>query len=267
MVLFSNAKINIGLEVIRKRSDGFHDLETVFYPLTLCDIMEIVPSREFRLSTSGLSVDATGNENLITKAYLLLKEQYKISPVRIHLHKMIPMGAGLGGGSSNAAYTLTGLNALFDLGLSNNELTEMAVTLGSDCAFFIGNKPVFAEGRGNLFTNINLNLKSSKIVVVKPACSVSTAEAYRNIKPQAPAVSLPDIIKYPPAKWSGKVLNRFEENVFQRYPEIEGIKNQLYALGAMYASMSGSGSAVFGIFKKDAPSFKKEFSGLFYWEE
>ncbi len=267
MVIFPNAKLNIGLEIIRKRTDGFHDLETVFYPLTLCDIMEIVPSREFRLSTSGLSVDAATNDNLITKAYLLLKEQYKISTVSIHLHKMIPMGAGLGGGSSNAAYTLMGLNEMFNLGLSNNELTEMAAKLGSDCAFFIGNKPVFAEGKGTVFTDVQLDLKNFKIIVVKPDSSVSTAEAYRNIEPQVAAISLPEIIQDSPAQWSGKIVNRFEKSVFQRHPEIEIIKQKLYKCGALYASMSGSGSAVFGIFKKDTPSCKDEFRGLFYWEE
>jgi 4-diphosphocytidyl-2-C-methyl-D-erythritol kinase len=267
MVFFPNAKLNIGLDIILKRDDGFHDIETVFYPLALCDIMEIIPAGEFRLTTSGLSVDAAGNKNLITRAYLLLNGRYSIPPVSIHLHKIIPLGAGLGGGSSNAAYTLMGLNVLFNLGLSNNELTEMAAALGSDCAFFIGNKPVFAEGKGTVFTDVKLDLSNFKVIVVKPACSVSTADAYRNVKPQVPAISLPEIIQYSPAKWRGKIVNRFEESVFQRYPEIENVKQQLYQCGAIYASMSGSGSAVFGIFKKDAPSYKDEFSGFFYWEE
>ncbi|MBN1926045.1 MAG: 4-(cytidine 5'-diphospho)-2-C-methyl-D-erythritol kinase [Prolixibacteraceae bacterium] len=267
MVLFPNAKINIGLEVLRKRPDNFHDLETVFYPIKLCDILEITQVGKFAFSSSGLSVGDCENDNLVVKAYSLLKERYNLSPVKIHLHKIIPTGAGLGGGSSDAAYTLIALNKLFNLNLSNRELTELSLVLGSDCAFFIRNEPVFAQGRGNIFSDIQVNLSTYKIIVLKPSCSVSTASAYKNIQPEAAGISLPDIIKENPDVWKGKVVNRFEETVFPSYPEVGNIKQKLYEQGALYASMSGSGSAVFGIFKKNAGNFKEQFPGCFYWEE
>lgn len=267
MVLFPNAKINIGLEVLRKRDDNFHDIETVFYPLALCDMLEIKQSEKFNFSSSGLNIDTNGNDNLVVRAYSILNEKFNLSPVKIHLHKIIPLGAGLGGGSSDAAYTLKGLNTLFNLNLSDEELIETASLLGSDCAFFIRNKPVFAEGKGNVFSDIHINLRGYKIVVLKPSCSVSTVGAYKNINPEIPSISLTSLVQTSPEKWKGKVINRFEGSVFSSYPEIETLKKELYNLGAVYVSMSGSGSAVFGIFKGKASSYNENFPDCFYWEE
>ena len=266
MILFPNAKINIGLEILRKRPDSYHDLETVFYPIQLSDVLEINKSHEFGFSTSGIPV-GNSSDNLVVKAYNLLQSEFNLPAVNIHLLKIIPMGAGLGGGSSDAAFTLIGLNELFELKLSKENLITYASKLGSDCPFFIINRPSFAEGRGEILSECDVNLSGYKLVLIKPECSVPTAVAYSKVTPVLPSVSLPQLVGKAIDEWSGKVVNRFEESVFPSYPQIKEIKEMLYSKGAVYASMSGSGSSVFGIFSTGKCSLKKEFSDCFYWEE
>lgn len=248
MITFPNAKINLGLQVLRKRNDGFHDIETVFYPIPLCDSLEILKlsGRKGSFRQYGLRLD--GGENLCQKAYNLLKEKYDIPPVSMYLLKNIPAGAGLGGGSSDAAHTLIMLNKMFDLDISSAELEILAAQLGSDCPFFIRNMPVLAEGRGEVFAPINPGLKGKYIVVVKPNTHVSTPEAYAMVKPDHSRASLRDILDKPVDQWKDVLLNDFETPVFKKYPAIRQIKEKMYDDGALYASMSGSGSAVFGIF-------------------
>jgi len=227
MICFPNAKINIGLEVIRKRVDHFHDLETIFYPVTLSDILEMNESEHTKLTLTGLDIADDTNNNLVLKAYRLLKETYNLPPVEFHLHKLIPTGAGLGGGSSDSAFTLMGLNELFHLNLGKNKLSEFASLLGSDCPFFIHNHPVFAEGKGNIFTEINLNLKGLSLVLIKPRLGVSTAQAYGSIKPSFPEYPLTESVLKPIVEWKDFIFNKFEENVFNIYPVIGQIKASL----------------------------------------
>jgi len=249
MLVFPNAKINLGLNVVSKRADGYHNLETVFYPVKLADALELVEAGETSLSISGLTIDGNAENNLVLKAYRLLEHDYQLPPVKFHLHKVIPFGAGLGGGSSDAAFALKMLNRFFQLQLSDTSLENYAARLGADCPFFIQNKPVFAHGIGDRFEPVALDLHEYQIVVVKPGISVSTPEAYRNIVPAPASFNLRDISKLPIEEWKNVVKNDFEKSVFPQYPGIEKLKNQLYDLGAVYASMSGSGSAVYGIFR------------------
>ncbi len=265
MILFPNCKLNIGLNILRKRSDNFHDLETVFYPLSLCDILEINYSILFNFSMSGIQIPDSG-DNIVVKAYRLLQNEYNLPPVSIHLHKVVPIGAGLGGGSSDAAYTLSGLNNLFELGLGQKELLNYSLKLGSDCPFFILNNPCFAEGRGELLSETDVSLEGLKIVLIKPDCEVSTGMAYGGIKPKIPEISLKESIKLPVKEWKDKITNDFEESVFYKYPEIPEIKEKLYSFGAVYASMSGSGSSVFGLFKDIPERFDIHFPDCFYWD-
>jgi 4-diphosphocytidyl-2-C-methyl-D-erythritol kinase len=247
MIVYPNAKINIGLHVVSKRPDGYHNLETVFYPIPLSDALEMAETGQEGIQFSGIPVDGPEDENLVLKAYRLLKFDFGLPPVQFHLHKSIPTGAGLGGGSSDAAFTLKMLNEYFDLGLSSDALKKFAVQIGADCSFFIDNKPSYATGVGNILTAVDLDLSGFKIVVLKPEVAVSTADAYRNVNPALPAFQLPDLLKLPPEQWKGKVVNDFENSIFPRFPEIKRWKDKLYEMGALYASMSGSGSAVFGI--------------------
>lgn len=258
MIAFPPAKINLGLQVIEKRADGFHNLETVFYPIEWCDILEIVKTPEFNFSQSGLIIDGDKNKNLCVKAYDLLKQDFDLSQVHIYLHKIIPMGAGLGGGSSDAAYTLQLLNNIFCLNLSQTQLSEYAIRLGSDCAFFLNDKPLFAKGRGELLSPISVSLKNYFIALIMPSVNVSTAEAYQNIVPKKPVNQLSTIVQSPINEWKNKLTNDFETSVFKKYPIIKEIKEKLYASGAIYASMSGSGASVFGIFKEE-----KNLSAIF----
>jgi 4-diphosphocytidyl-2-C-methyl-D-erythritol kinase len=253
MISFPNAKINLGLAVVSKRPDGYHNIETVFYPINLCDVLEIVPSGERKTTfiASGIPINENPENNLIMKAFNLLKSDYDLPETTIYLRKNIPMGAGLGGGSSDAAFMLKLLNDFADLRLSVKQLEEYAGRLGSDCPFFIQNQAVFAEGTGNIFTPVELlSLRGYSLILVKPDIHVSTQEAYAKIKPKPVDFPLTEIIKLPLKEWKGKLVNDFEAGVFTRYPEIGKIKKQLYDQGAIYASMSGSGSSVFGIFEK-----------------
>lgn len=251
MKIKANAKINIGLNVVSKRPDGYHNLETVFYPVDMCDYLEITPSTgdATTLQVKGIQVDSSMQDNLVYKAYMLLKQDFDIAAVNIVLEKNVPFGAGLGGGSSDAANTLKALNTMFSLGLGDAELEQYAVRLGADCPFFIKNKPVYATGIGNEFHPIELDLSGYRIEVVKPDVNVSTAMAYRGITPKPSEFNLLNLSKLPLTEWKNFVKNDFEASVFPLFPEIKVLKEDMYRKGAVYAAMSGSGSAVYGIFK------------------
>ncbi|MCG6186097.1 4-(cytidine 5'-diphospho)-2-C-methyl-D-erythritol kinase [Maribellus maritimus] len=249
MVVFPNAKINIGLNVVSRREDGYHNLETIFYPVKLADALEIAESDETEFSYSGLHIDGAPESNLVYKAYSLLKSDFELPGLKIHLHKVIPFGAGLGGGSSDAAFVLKLINEYCSLGLNSTELKQYAKKIGADCPFFIENKASFARGIGDQLEPIQIDLSKFEIVIVKPQISVSTPDAYRNIKPSQPSFNLKELNKIPFEEWRDFVVNDFEKTVFPKYPEIQSIKEALYKMGALYAAMSGSGSAVFGIFR------------------
>ncbi|HBL78061.1 MAG: 4-(cytidine 5'-diphospho)-2-C-methyl-D-erythritol kinase [Bacteroidetes bacterium GWF2_42_66] len=264
MISFPNAKINIGLHITEKRSDGFHDLETVMYPVPLTDALEFVESGSLKFESSGLNIDGTPENNLVLKAYHLLKEKFDLPPIHIHLHKNIPMGAGLGGGSSNAAFMLKMLNGHFKLKLPNTELENFAAQLGSDCAFFINNQPVYAYGRGELMEPVTLLLSELYILLVKPPFGISTKEAYNNVVPQKSRLSLKALVDFSLNQWKPNIKNQFEKTLFPAHPEIAEIKEKLYKLGATYASMTGSGSAVYGLFRSNPERFVHHFpSGYF----
>ncbi len=247
--------------MVSQRPDGYHNLETVFYPVPLTDALEMAETGETGISFSGFPVDSPSNENLVIKAYQLLKKDYDLPPVQFHLHKVIPSGAGLGGGSSDAAFTLKMLNRYFELQLSADKLREYAAKLGADCPFFIENKPAFATGTGNQLIPIGLDLSDFRIVVLKPGVSVSTVQAYKNVVPSNPDFNLLGLPGLPVEKWKNTVVNDFEKSVFPSNPEIEEFRNKLYEMGAVYASMSGSGSAVFGLFRHLPANFDKYIPG------
>lgn len=254
MLLYPNAKINLGLNVTEKRPDGYHTIETVFYPIGLCDVLEVEPSEtctDYSFSSGGIEIGGDPEDNLIVKAYHLLRSEYEFPAVDISLVKQIPFGAGLGGGSSDAAFMLRALNELFELRITPSKLEKLAAKLGADCPVFIRNKPVYATGIGNEFTAIDLSLKDKFLVLVKPDIHVSTPEAYSLVVPQKPEFSLLDNIGRPLNEWKNLLKNDFEQSVFTKYPEIARIKEDLYEMGAVYASMSGSGSSVFGIFENE----------------
>lgn len=256
MIVFPNCKINLGLHILRKRTDGFHDLETVFYPIALQDALEIVQNtvrtRDIQLTTSGLTIDSSIEENICFKAYRLLKKDFPELPsVKMYLHKVIPSGAGLGGGSSNGAFTLTLLNKKFNLGLNEEQLVIYALQLGSDCPFFIKNKPCYASGRGEKLEETGLDLSDYKIVLINPQIHVHTGKAFSKISPFDKRTSIKKIIQKPVEEWKDVLKNDFEETVFAEHPEIKMIKEKLYQQGAAYASMSGSGSSVYGLFEKN----------------
>ena len=267
MITYPNAKINLGLNIVEKRPDGYHNLETVFYPINLQDALEVNVQEgedEFSLKVSGVPIEGEPENNLVVKAYRLLKKDYpNIPAIDIHMYKHIPTGAGLGGGSSDAAFMIKLLNEKFRLNLSIEKMEEYAAILGADCAFFIQNKPVFATGIGNIFEPIQLSLKGYYLVLVKPDIFVSTKDAFAHITPMKPTQSLKEIIRMPVETWRATMKNDFEESVFQKFPEIAAIKDKLYDLGAIYASMSGSGSSVFGIFREQVEFVDEIFSGCF----
>ncbi len=265
MIVFPNAKINIGLHVVSKRPDGYHNLETVFYPVKLSDALEMAETGKTDITFSGLPVEGASQDNLVIKAYNLLKKDFELPSVQFYLHKVIPTGAGLGGGSSDAAFTLKMLNNYFNLGLPFDKLKEYAVRLGADCTFFIENKPAYAIGIGDQLRPIELDLSAYRIVIVKPDVSVSTIQAYKNIVPAQPLFSLTELSSVPVEEWKYKVVNDFEKSIFPQYPEIREWKETLYEWGALYASMSGSGSAVFGIFRHLPVDFENKVpAGVFF---
>ena len=267
MITYPNAKINLGLNIVEKRPDGYHNLETIFYPIALQDALEVTQlegDKEYALALSGTPIEGDPEQNLVVKAYKLLKSDFpNLPPVNIHMFKHIPTGAGLGGGSADAAFMLKLLNDKFQLKLSVEKLEEYASRLGADCAFFIQNKPVFASGIGNVFEPVQVSLKGYYIVLVKPDVFVSTKEAYSLVQPKKPAHSLKEIARMPVETWRATMKNDFEESVFKLYPEIAAIKDKLYDMGAVYASMSGSGSSVFGIFREQVEFVDEVFSGCF----
>jgi len=260
MIDFPNAKINIGLQITEKRSDGFHNLSTIFYPVTWQDILEIILSEKTSFESSGIDIPDDGKENLCLQAYQLLKKDFDLSPVKIHLHKVIPTGAGLGGGSSDAAFTLKILNKLFQLDLSNEKLKDYASQLGSDCAFFIENKSVWGVKKGDILKDIYFSLKGKYILLIYPKLNISTAEAYSGVIPQIPKNQIPEIIQKPISEWKNYLFNDFEQSIFPKYPILQNIKEKLYEIGAVYASMSGSGSTIYGIFPDKVQNpFKNEY--------
>ena len=270
MILFPNAKINIGLNILRKRIDGYHELESFFFPIGLKDALEFVGNGtdSANLSLSGIPMDVAPENNIVIKAYRLLASGFPLPGIDIHLHKVIPYGAGLGGGSSDAAFLLKALNEYFELKLPNAELKKYVLMLGADCSFFIENKPAMATGIGEILQNFEIDLTGYHLLLVKPPFGVNTKEAYANITPAIPQCPLIDLLKQKPENWLSLVNNDFEPSVFKSYPEIEAIKKTLLDNGAVYASMSGSGSSVFGLFKSEpdltADSFPEAY---FIWNE
>ena len=265
MVSFPNCKINLGLHILGKREDGFHNLETVFYPIAFKDALELIPatnnSTEIEFTGTGLAVDGDIADNLCVKAYHLLKKDFPhLPPVKVQLHKSIPMGAGLGGGSSDASFMLKLLNDKFRLNLSTAQLLNYALPLGSDCPFFIINKPCFATGRGEILEDIKVDLAAYKIVLINPGIHINTAWAFSNITPALPKKSIKEIIEQPIETWKAELKNDFEEPVFTAHPQVKAVKKSLYDQGAIYAAMSGSGSTVFGIFEPtgDTDSLKND---------
>ncbi|MFW6277564.1 MAG: 4-(cytidine 5'-diphospho)-2-C-methyl-D-erythritol kinase [Prolixibacteraceae bacterium] len=266
MIIFPNAKINIGLNVVSKRTDGYHNLETVFYPVPLSDALEVVDTRRTKFTFSGIHIDGAIENNLIYKAWKLLAEDFEIPPVHFHLHKTIPFGAGLGGGSSDAAFTLKLLNDYCGLELNVTQLKKYASRIGADCSFFIQNKPVLAKGIGDQFSPLEIDLSPYRIIIVKPGISVSTPEAYRKVIPAKSAFDLAKLPELPVEEWKNAVENDFEKSVFLQYPQIKKLKNSLYEAGAIYASMSGSGSALYGIFRHSPVNIDKFIpDGLFVY--
>ena len=266
MIDFPNAKINLGLNITERRPDGYHNLETIFYPIPLTDALEIVPSEDpslpahqCRLFTAGVEIAGDAESNLVVRAYRLLDELVGLPAVDIHLLKHIPTGAGLGGGSSDCAFTLKLLNRLLNLQLNDDKLEELSARLGADCAFFVRNRPTFAEGIGNIFSPVELSLKGMQLWLVKPDIFVSTREAFAHIRPRRPDVSPREACLLPVSQWKEALTNDFEESVFHQFPAIVDIKERLYDLGALYASMSGSGSSVYGLFAPETELPEADF--------
>lgn len=254
MVVFPNAKINLGLNITSRRPDGYHDICSLMVPVPWCDILEIVPAKSTgtRLTVSGRAVDCPPEKNLVMKAVRALEKTVEVPDVDIYLHKIIPDGAGLGGGSADAAFTLTALNDMFSFGLSQEQLAETAATIGADCPFFIFNRPMMATGTGTTLTSFDCGaLNGLHIVIIKPGIHISTAEAYAGVTPRMPDRMPEDILRLPPDQWRGLLVNDFEASLAYDYPQIGDLRNSLYAHGAVYASMSGSGSAVYGLFADD----------------
>lgn len=274
MISFPNAKINIGLHITEKRKDGFHNIETVFYPVKWCDALEVVPgskntTNKFNLKLYGLPITGSPTDNLLIRACNFFDEIFKLPEIQLHLYKNIPMGAGLGGGSSDAAFLLKMLNEISGAGFSDDDLKKLASKLGSDCSFFVENKPLYATGKGDIFEAIELALDGIFIVIIYPGINSNTAQAYSKVIPDNSRARLSDIITaFAPAEWSSHLHNDFETSVFASHPQIAKVKEQIYEAGAFYASLSGSGSAVYGLFEKQpelqmfaAPNFTV-YSGI-----
>ena len=265
MITFPNAKINIGLYVTEKRSDGFHNLESCFYPVNWNDVLEIIPASDLSFQSTGISIPGDPSTNLCLKAYQLMKQDLALPPVAIHLHKLVPIGAGLGGGSADCAFTIKTINELFELNLSTTAQENYARQLGSDCAFFIQNKPQFCFGKGDEFADIALNLAGKYIVLINPEIHISTAEAYSGIKPKPANNDLRTALLRPMSEWKDTIFNDFETHLLPKYPIIAAVKAYLYEQGAVYACMTGSGSTVFGIFEEE-PTLSDDFSNYPSWK-
>jgi len=262
MICFPNAKINLGLNVTEKRSDGFHNIETIFYPVGWNDALEVVvpenSKQEFNLHLSGLAISGNLEDNLLYKAYKIIKQTKTLPAIDVYLHKTLPMGAGLGGGSADAAFFINLLNEKFQLNFTETERIDIAKQLGSDCSFFIKNTPVYATQKGDVFTDVKLDLSHLYIAIIYPNVHSNTKEAYSLVKPQQATKSLLEIIKQPILTWKTDLINDFEKSIFNLYPIVEKTKHDLYKLGAVYACMSGSGSAVFGLFESE-PEIQSDF--------
>lgn len=265
MVVFPNAKINIGLNILSRRPDGFHSLASCFYPVGWSDALEVLPADKVTFQTSGISIPGDSASNLCLKAYQLLASDYTLAPVSLHLLKAIPIGAGLGGGSADAAFTIKALNSFFALGLSTGQQQDYARRLGSDCAFFIENRPMYCYGKGDEFEEIALRLTGKWIVLVYPNLHISTAEAYAGITPRQPTTDLRELLQQPIQTWRNRIVNDFEDALFIKYPSLSVIKQHLYELGAEYASMSGSGSTLYGIFAKQV-DLSNNFGDSLVWQ-
>ncbi len=274
MIVFPNSKINLGLRILRKRPDGYHDLETIFFPIPLTDVLEInrdddqpvTPKIPF--SKSGFVINGDPSDNLCIKAYRLLRKDFpQIGSIKMHLHKAVPSGAGLGGGSADAAFTLLLLNKQFDLHLSEQQLLNYALHLGSDCPFFIINKPCYATGRGELLEPMSLDLSNYRLLLVNPGIHINTGRAFLNIRPTVPEISVRDIIAKPVERWKDELFNDFEKWVFSEHRAIVDIKDKLYVAGAVFAAMSGSGSSVYGLFRNDQPIPSLSFPDHYFVKE
>ncbi len=263
MICFPNAKINLGLHITGKRSDGYHTIETIFYPIPLKDALEIVKGEKTSFTQTGIKLETSPEENIVMKAHVLMSKKYKVPPFHIYLKKAIPSGAGLGGGSADAAFMLKLINNQCEYNIPESKLEKMAASIGADCPFFIRNTPVMATGTGNIFKPSDISLKGYVIYIVKPPVAISTKEAYSKVKPQKPDFSLDKLSSIPVHEWKNCLKNDFEPSIFKRYPIIGEIKDKLYSMGAEYASMSGSGSAVFGLFKN---TISPKFADCFVWK-
>ena len=253
MLLFPNTKINLGLNITEKRSDGFHNIESLIYPIGFSDILEVIEKPEnsgINFNQTGFELDIPPEKNLCVRAYNLLSKHYELPSVNIHLHKVVPTGSGLGGGSSDAVFIFNILNEMFSLGISESEMIEFSAMIGSDCPFFVKNRPSIVKGRGEILLNSDLDLSGLFLVLILPGIHINTKLAYSKITPGKPEMSIEKVIQYPINDWKDILRNDFEEEVFIISPEIKEIKQKLYDIGAIYASMSGSGSSVYGLFKK-----------------
>lgn len=269
MLLLPNCKINIGLNIVSKRSDGYHNLETVFFPIPLRDNLEFKEIENedvpYRLVSGGVPIEGKPEDNLIVKVYLDMKAEFNLPALELSLYKNIPMGAGLGGGSSDAAAMMKGLNEAYNLQLSAEDMEKRLAKFGADCPFFVRNKPAYATGIGDELTNCNVSLKDKFFVLVKPDVFVSTKEAYAHVTPKLPAIPLAEAIKLPIETWKEQIVNDFEQSVFPFHPELPAIKQTLYDMGAVYASMSGSGSTMYGIFNRPTPEANEVFDKCFVY--
>jgi len=270
MVIFPNAKINIGLNILRKREDGYHDLETLFYPIGLKDALEYVVNGKDQVNfvSSGLKLDIHPDQNIVLKAYRILQEEYSLPGLDIHLHKAIPSGAGLGGGSADAAFFLKSLDEYLDLKITSDQFKTLARRLGADCAFFLENKPAYAGGTGDQLSPADLSLKGYHLLLVKPSFDVDTKMAYSGVVPQEYPFDFKKIISGEINNWQNRIRNDFETSLFRMFPELADLKERLSGMGALYVSMSGSGSSVYGIFGKEPMLKENDFpSGSFIWQE
>lgn len=276
MIAYPCCKINLGLNIVNKRKDGYHNIETIFYPVPLHDVIEINKMHEDFPSMLNCDIKVTGTylnncddkDNLVVKAYNLLAKRFYLPRIHVHLYKQIPSQAGLGGGSADAAYMIKMLNEHFHLKINNDEMQQLAAKLGADCAFFINAKAAFATGIGNELTPIKTEINALKgcyLTLIKPDIAISTAEAYSNIKPQQPKKCCKDIISQPISTWKEELKNDFEKPLFTKYTELKDIKKKLYEEGALYAQMSGSGSTIFGIFDKKPKNVEQIFKGNFIY--
>jgi 4-diphosphocytidyl-2-C-methyl-D-erythritol kinase len=249
VITFPSAKINLGLQILRKRPDGYHDISSLFLPIPLQDVLEVVEAKSLVFTSSGLPIPGNSDDNLCLKAYQLLQKDFQLPPISIHLHKAIPMGAGLGGGSADGAFMLVMLNKKFALGLSDTQLEDYAAQLGSDCPFFVKNQPAMALGRGTELTPFPIDLEGYHLLLVFPGIHIGTKEAYAGVEPNDKQHGITDILSQPIGKWKGQLVNDFEQSVFPNHPALKEVKEKLYAKGAVYASMTGSGSTMYGIFE------------------